>query len=594
MSLAGKHLKRFGAAYVVLAVGLAPTFYAWWHMKRVVAAREVERFDNAVQNAQGMLESNLKNYETALRSIQSFFLLNNTTPGAWERFVEVLDPRRNFPFLLNFGFVDGAEGRFPIRFMDERPGEVSLLDRSDITRDPECRAALDKSRQNGVLASTPELLFTSGDGSPPRSAIVCFLPIYKIEANRDHAMERKELRGAVFASFDPAGFTALGHFEGTEKLVKVGVLHPAAQPWETSFSSAFVQVIRVSALGNEWKLACSPLPAFNLLSQTELPRWILYGGLSFSLMLFWIALSQARGRLAVERANAGLEKTSEALRESEARWKSLNKELETRVSARTAELSQSNRRLLGEITARELAEDELRKALAAEKELHQLKSNFVSMVSHEFRTPLGIVMTSSDILGRYLTQLPDGERAEHLQAIQKSVKRMSALIEEVLLLGRVEAGKVQFNPRPLDLPELCRKIANEVAAGSHEKSVIVVQCDPFDGPVNLDETLLRPILTNLLSNAIKYSADGSTINLWVQRMVDKLSFRIADHGIGIPASDRERLFTAFHRGRNTEHIAGTGLGLTIVKRCVDLHGGEITVESVEGAGAEFKVDIPLK
>jgi len=246
-----------------------------------------------------------------------------------------------------------------------------------------------------------------------------------------------------------------------------------------------------------------------------------------------------------------------------------------------------------DITDRKQAEADLQRTLDHEKELSRLKTNFVSMVSHEFRTPLEVVISSADILHRYLDRLQPAERDQHLSAIQNSVKRMAEMMEDVLLLGRFDAGRLQFMPDDLHLPAFCKRLADEMrsAAGGH--CVIHLILDEFPALVRADETLLRHILTNLLSNALKYSPLGEKIEFHVQRSGRDAVFHVLDRGIGIPAPDQARLFEAFHRARNVGTVPGTGLGLHIVKRCVELHGGTIELQTEIGHGTTFTVRLPL-
>jgi signal transduction histidine kinase len=267
--------------------------------------------------------------------------------------------------------------------------------------------------------------------------------------------------------------------------------------------------------------------------------------------------------------------------------------LEKRVALRTADLRDANARLLEEVSARERAEDELRVALVAEKDLNQLKSSFVSMVSHEFRTPLEIILSSSHILDRYLDRLPPEKRREQLRAIRKSVHRMSDLMEDVLTLGKFEAARMTCSPVPVDLAAFCRRCVDEIESATSSSSVVKLTAIDLNGGAVADEGLLSHILTNLLSNAVKYSPPGKTVDFTVCRRGADAEFVVRDSGCGIPPADQARLFTAFHRAGNVSHIAGSGLGLVIVRRCVELHGGNIAFESAEGLGTTFTVTLPL-
>jgi signal transduction histidine kinase len=246
-----------------------------------------------------------------------------------------------------------------------------------------------------------------------------------------------------------------------------------------------------------------------------------------------------------------------------------------------------------DITARKQAEEELLSALAREKELVDLKSSFVSMVSHEFRTPLGVIMSSAEILQDYLEDLDPAERREHLQSIHKNTRRMAELMEEVLLLGRFDAGKMPFQPKLIDLRSFCQRVADEVLAAAECRNPITFHCDALPAEAHADERLLRHILLNVLTNALKYSECGQPIDFSIRAEDRDVVCRIVDRGIGIPEADREWLFHAFHRGRNVGQRPGTGLGLVIVKRCVDLHGGRIEIDSKPGEGTAVIIRLPV-
>jgi signal transduction histidine kinase len=252
---------------------------------------------------------------------------------------------------------------------------------------------------------------------------------------------------------------------------------------------------------------------------------------------------------------------------------------------------------IGEQTAlaieRKKTEQDLLKALEREKELGRLKSNFVSLVSHEFRTPLGIIMSSAEILRDYLDSLDPGERLDHLDSIQKSTRRMADLMEEVLLLGRFEAGRVDFKPEWIDLGTLARGIVQEVNTATGNACPIRLQIPPDNCYARTDERLFRHIFTNLLSNAVKYSAPGNPVDFDLSRQGSQAVCRVRDHGIGILEEDREWLFRAFHRGGNVADRPGTGLGLVLVRRCVELHSGHIEIDSCPGKGTTFIVLLPL-
>jgi PAS domain S-box-containing protein len=246
-----------------------------------------------------------------------------------------------------------------------------------------------------------------------------------------------------------------------------------------------------------------------------------------------------------------------------------------------------------DVTERKQAEAELLRTLAREKELGRLRSKFVSMVSHEFRTPLAIIQSSAEILDEYLGQLEEAERKDHLQSIRKNTGRMAALMEETLLIGSFDAGKMEFKPTLLELRTFVRRLADEVLSATNGRCPIeLLLCETL-AMVQADGRLLRHIFTNLLHNAVKYSDPGRVVQFEIRCAGAELVCTVRDQGIGIPKPDREWLFNAFHRGQNVGDRPGTGLGLVIVKRCVDLHSGQINVDSKLGEGTVVTVKLPI-
>ncbi len=245
-----------------------------------------------------------------------------------------------------------------------------------------------------------------------------------------------------------------------------------------------------------------------------------------------------------------------------------------------------------DITKRKRAEESILKALEKERELGELKSHFVTMASHEFRTPLATILSSTDILERYNHKLSEEKKNEHFRRIQSSVKHTISLLDDVLLIGKAEAEKLEFQPKPLEIIKFCHDLVEDIKSTANSHTITFCTQEQF---VNgcLDEKLLRQIFSNLLSNAIKYSHQGSIIQLNLIREPEKIIIHIRDEGIGIPAIDQSKLFTSFYRASNVGNISGTGLGLAIVKKSVDLHNGSIDIESKVGIGTTFLVTLPL-
>ena len=263
--------------------------------------------------------------------------------------------------------------------------------------------------------------------------------------------------------------------------------------------------------------------------------------------------------------------------------------LERKVAERTRELADSLER------ERKLSDD-LQVALEKEKELSQLKSRFVSTASHEFRTPLTAILTYADLLHKFGERMTPEQRGERLLKIRQQVMAMTALLEDVLVIGRADAGRMECHPEPMDVEAFCREIVEDTRVVNEGRHEIVFAADlPDDARmVALDEKLIRHVVTNLLSNAIKYSPDGGKVDVGLSVADSVLKLRVSDQGIGIPAEDLPHLFEPFHRATNVGTFQGTGLGLSILHKAVELHGGRVDVESRVDEGTALTVTIPVK
>lgn len=400
--------------------------------------------------------------------------------------------------------------------------------------------------------------------------------------NRTSSRAGPLLMEQVSLESDGLFFTAMGDMaEGELKLDRggwaevTGIAHGQLRQWDPPHTVN----LRLRN-GNDLRLI--PPPRWWQRSDSQRIAAAAGGVALLASLLIWL---QRRQVLRLRRAHGERQAAEEELRQ-------LNVQLEERVTARTQELADANGKLRHEVLGRELAEADLRIALAAEKELNQLKSLFVSMVSHEFRTPLEVILSSSNILDRYLDRLPIEKRKMQLRAIRKSVHRMNDLIEDVLLLGKLEAGRLQCSSSPLDLESVCRRAVAEIESAAGREGAIRFRAEPMK-EASGDESLLHHILTNLLGNALKYSPPHATVDFSVCRRGLDAEIVIGDRGCGIPSADQARLFTQFYRGSNVAQTQGSGLGLVIVKRCVDLHGGTIHCQSQEGVGTTFTVKLPV-
>ncbi len=249
---------------------------------------------------------------------------------------------------------------------------------------------------------------------------------------------------------------------------------------------------------------------------------------------------------------------------------------------------------LRDISDRKQLEAELRQALEKEKEFSALKTRFVSMASHEFRTPLATIQVTCDTLSNYIHKMTPEQIVARFDKIQAQVKHMALMLDDVLTLGRLQDGRLEFNPIEIEVSQFCREIVDEVRSihgSTHELSYH----SPEAGiSARLDKKLLRQTITNLLTNAIKYSPQGTAVQFDLSQDEDWLVISVTDSGIGIPEEDLKHLFTPFHRAANVGEVSGSGLGLAITKQAVELHGGTIACQSAIGHGTTFTISFPIR
>ena len=245
-----------------------------------------------------------------------------------------------------------------------------------------------------------------------------------------------------------------------------------------------------------------------------------------------------------------------------------------------------------DISDRKRAEEAIRQQLEKERKLNQLQTQFIRTVSHEYRTPLSVILACSQLLESNADRLDREKQLRNCQKIQHSVRYMVKLLENVWLFKQGELGQLMFNPVPLDLEQFCRQLVEEYQVMTSEGQEIQLLCHGKRRTACVDEKLLQQILGNLLSNALKYSPHGCTVSLTMTCKNNRVIFQVCDQGIGIPLEDQSHIFESFHRATNVDTIRGTGMGLAIVKKAVDLHGGEISFDSEVGVGTTFTVTLP--
>lgn len=285
-------------------------------------------------------------------------------------------------------------------------------------------------------------------------------------------------------------------------------------------------------------------------------------------------------------------KAENALKQSEEQLIVYATELERKVEARTEALNELVHKLENEVQERKKAEEEVRKSLERERELNDLKSKFVSIASHEFRTPLSTILSSTSLIQQYKERDEFDKQDKHINRIKSSVNHLTGILNDFLSLGKLEEGKLEVLRETFTLQEFLHEVLDEVRPSLKEEQSLVIDMSK-NYQVDTDPRMLRNILFNLLSNASKYSDKDKKITLKCVCENENLRITVSDEGIGIPETEVKFLFDRFFRASNATNIQGTGLGLHIVKRYVDLLKGTVSFSSKEGKGSIFTIDIPL-
>jgi PAS domain S-box-containing protein len=287
-------------------------------------------------------------------------------------------------------------------------------------------------------------------------------------------------------------------------------------------------------------------------------------------------------------------KAEEALKRSEEQLLVYASELEKKVQSRTEDLNSTITALEKEVHERKKAEEEARKALDRERELNELKSKFVSIASHEFRTPLTSVMSSASLIDQYIQRKEPDKVKKHVQRIKSSVNHLTSILNDFLSLGKLEEGKIDVKKERISIDEFTKEVREEITPTLKAGQQLILEQRSKLSEINTDPRIFRNILFNLISNASKYSDENKRIWIECIHKGDQVNFVIRDEGIGIPKEDQKHMFDRFFRASNAGQVQGTGLGLNIVKRYVDLLGGSISFSSEYGKGSIFTVTIPIE
>jgi PAS domain S-box-containing protein len=402
----------------------------------------------------------------------------------------------------------------------------------------------------------------------------------KLKAILDTAVEGMiimDQRGRI-ELVNPAALRLFGYEDGEliEKNVKVLMPEPDRSNHDR-YLRDYKETGRRSIIGSGREVIGrkkdgSLFPFSLAVSEVELRDRTMYVGMIHDLT----AVKEARSRL--EEANASLEKKVEER----------TKDLE-RINT---DLMLVNERLEEEITKRKEAQESAIAALATEKHLNEMKSRFVSMASHEFRTPLSGILTSVSLLGRYSAPEHADKREKHIATIKTSVRNLTTILNDFLSLDKLESGKVEVNVQDFPMRPLMEEFRAEMLNFAKNGQSIDFEDDGNVDILRADRHLLKNILINLVSNALKYSPEGQEVKVRLGRINNDLVISVVDRGMGIPEKDQVHMFERLFRASNVTNIQGTGLGLNIVKKYIDLHNGSIAFESEEGKGTTFTVIIP--
>ena len=243
-----------------------------------------------------------------------------------------------------------------------------------------------------------------------------------------------------------------------------------------------------------------------------------------------------------------------------------------------------------DISKQKQAEINIKEALKKEQELNELKSRFISMASHEFRTPLTAILSSATLIGKQNQPNKVQKREKYVKQIESNVRNLVVILNDFLSLSKLEEGKTDFRPENFDLVQLLKQVINEIETGKKEGQKIIFKSQLPIISVALDAKLMRHILVNLVSNATKYSEEGTNIDIAITTQDNKVLISVTDEGIGIPLEEQVNLFDRFFRATNAVNIQGTGLGLHIVKQYTELMGGTVSFKSEIGKGTTFMVE----
>lgn len=248
--------------------------------------------------------------------------------------------------------------------------------------------------------------------------------------------------------------------------------------------------------------------------------------------------------------------------------------------------------VLFNISDRKRNEGKMLQNLIKERELSELKTQFISTASHEFRAPLSVILSSASLIEKLNAPDKGERRLAHLEKIKSNVRYLVNILNDFLSVTKLDEGETKASPEYFDLLHFSKSLVQKVKTSKKKGQSIILECEKAELETFLDPKLMHLVLSNLLNNAIKYSEEGQPITLKIEDSDHKVRIWVTDQGIGVPEDDQQHLFQRFFRAKNSVNIAGTGLGLHIVKTYVELMSGQIDFESKENHGSTFKLEFP--
>jgi signal transduction histidine kinase len=593
--------------WLVVGLSLAITLIAWHVTKRQIEAKARDRFEQASHQVQELITERMRKYEDGLWGGVAAIQANggDIAHHEWRVFAESLRIDLKYPGINGIGvihhktraereryLVQQRRGRpdfriypehknpdlLPISFVEPLRANAKAVG-LDIAHETNRYTAALKARDSGVAQITGPIVLVQDEGRTP--GFLFYAPFYRGGVHHTVAARRDHFVGMVYAPFV---FHKLieGILGKERRQVRIQVRDGSEVLYDEHSASdvnhdpdpLFATRSEVDLYGRTWTFDIRSTKGFREGTHSSQPMVILLGGLFIDgLLLTLFVLLTRSNRRAIAFADRLVDE--------------LDRNLDDRL-ALAAEKSEKEQQLAKEQAAAELLEVSLRQ----EREKNALQRQFVSMVSHEFRTPLAIIDGQAQFVLRRLDRITSDMLAQTQKKIQTSVTRLVDLMEHILASNRIEAGKVKFSPESFEIRDLIRDVCALQAEVSPDYD-IRTDLDALPPRFFGDIKLLRQVFANLLSNAVKYSPDDKRVEVEAGVAEGQLQVTVRDFGVGIPADELPKIFSQFFRATTAEGFAGTGVGLSLVKTFVDMHGGMLEVESEVGVGTVFVLRLPM-